>query len=282
MPTERGLPDNPRPVRDHREPDAVSEPDPEQQELRNSIYRKVTMSGRRLTRVRLLGYRVAVPIALAIVRFLWWTCRRRQTLGDERLERAIREHGAVIPCYWHQHLLFCVPYLLDKRPLGLKVGFLISPSVDGEGPAMLARRLGGHVIRGSASHTGARALRDFYVAIAKEKISPQITPDGPRGPRFEFKSGALMLSQLSGKPVIPIAYAASRAWVLETWDRFVIPWPFARIAIAVGEPLQVPRVQNADDMEALQRRMAAQLGELFREARGSLMPAHDRKSCRPS
>ena len=258
-------------IRPHLE-HPVSDADRQPEELRNTLYRKVTKSQRRLTPLRRLGYRIAVPIALAIVRLLWWTCRDGPLRGDEHVERAIREQGALIPCYWHQHLLFCVPYLLGKRPLGMKVGFLISPSVDGEGPAMLARRLGGHVIRGSASHTGARALRDFYLAIAKEGISPLITPDGPRGPRFEFKSGALMLSQLSGKPVVPIAYAASRAWVLGTWDKFVIPWPFARIAIAVGEPVQVPRVQAAEELEALQTDMARRLHALYREARAALGP----------
>lgn len=252
----------------------MTDPDSQPETLRNSIYRKVTKSSRRLTRLRLLGYRIAVPIASAIVHLLWWSCRSGPIRGDEHLERAIREQGALIPCYWHQHLLFCVRYLLAKRSLGMKVGFLISPSVDGEGPAMLARRLGGHVIRGSASHTGARALRDFYVAIAKEGISPLITPDGPRGPRFVFKSGALMLSQLSGKPVIPIAYAASRAVVLGTWDKFVIPWPFARIAIAVGEPLQVPRVQAAEELADLQQRLAERLHQLYGEARASLNGAH--------
>ena len=248
----------------------MTDPDSEQQGLRNTIYRQVTRSQRRLTPLRRLGYRIAVPIALAVLRLLWWSSRQGPIRGDAHLERVIREQGALNPCYWHQHLLFCVPYLLGKRSLGMKVGFLISPSVDGEGPAMLARRLGGDVIRGSASHTGARALRDFYVAIAKEGISPLITPDGPRGPRFEFKSGALMLSQLSGKPVVPIAYAASRAWVLGTWDKFVIPWPFARIAVAVGEPVQVPRVQAAEDIERLQADMAARLHSLYREARASL------------
>ncbi len=109
---------------------------------------------------------------------------------------------------------------------------------------MMARRAGGHVIRGSSSHTGARALRDYYQALVKEDISPVITPDGPKGPRFKFKPGAILLAQMSGRPILPMAYAASRAWRIK-WDRFVIPLPLSRIVIAIGPPRYVPRVMDA-------------------------------------
>ena len=98
---------------------------------------------------------------------------------------------------------------------------------------MLVRKLGAEVIRGSSSHTGARALRDYYQALAHEGISPAITPDGPRGPPWKFKPGAILLAQMSQRPMIPMAYAASRAWKIK-WDRFVIPKPLARVAIVIG------------------------------------------------
>ena len=113
--------------------------------------------------------------------------------------------GRCIPVYWHQHIVFGIQALRLLEPYGLTPGFLITPSVDGTAPAMLARRIGGHVIRGSSTHTGARALRDFYEAIVKQQVSPAITPDGPRGPVHEFKQGAVVLAQLTGKPILPIA-----------------------------------------------------------------------------
>jgi len=73
------------------------------------------------------------------------------------------------------------------------------------------------VIRGSSTHTGARALRDYYETIVKQQVSPAITPDGPRGPVHEFKPGAVMLAQLTGKPILPISIAASRTWRFRTW-----------------------------------------------------------------
>src|SRR3984893_11281072 len=154
---------------------------------------------------------------------------------------------------------------------GLTVGWLISPSVDGELGAMMVRRFGAAVIRGSSTHTGARALRDYYQALVKDNISPVITPDGPRGPRFKFKPGALLLAQMSGRPILPMSYAASRAWLIK-WDKFVIPVPFARIAIAIGPPCYVPRVTDAASLERLQRQMEQELKRLYGVARAALHP----------
>jgi hypothetical protein len=192
-----------------------------------------------------------------------------RVLGDEHLAAALARAPSLVPCYWHQHQLYCGKYLVEQRVRGLTVGWLISPSVDGELGAMLVRRLGGAVIRGSSTHTGARALRDYYQALMKEQVSPVITPDGPRGPRFKFKPGALLLAQMSGRPILPMAYAASRAWLIK-WDRFVIPKPFARIVIAIGAPRYVPRVTDAQALERLQGEMEEELRRLFAVARAAL------------
>jgi lysophospholipid acyltransferase (LPLAT)-like uncharacterized protein len=128
------------------------------------------------------------------------------------------------------------------------------------------------VIRGSSTHTGARALRDYYQLLVKDNVSPVITPDGPKGPRFGFKPGALLLSQISGRPMVPMAYAASRAWLF-AWDKFVLPWPFARIAISIGEPVWVEKGVAMNDPAALvplQQRMERALHEQYRRARASL------------
>jgi lysophospholipid acyltransferase (LPLAT)-like uncharacterized protein len=163
----------------------------------------------------------------------------------------------------------CAKFLLQQRSRGLTVGWLISPSVDGELGAMMVRRLGGAVIRGSSTHTGARALRDYYEALVKDNVSPVITPDGPRGPRFKFKPGAILLSQMSGRPILPIAYAASRAWLVK-WDKFVIPVPFSRVVIAIGPGRYVPRVTDAAGMERLQGEMEVELKRLYGVAKDVL------------
>ena len=238
-------------------------------ELRNTLYKTVTRSGRRMTRARRALYAVAVPLGLAIIRLWWLTCRVRHIDGDENLTAALAQAPSLVPCYWHQHQLFCARYLLDRRAQGLVPGWLISPSVDGELGAMMVNRIGAHAIRGSSSHTGARALRDYYVALVKENISPVVTPDGPKGPRFKFKPGAILLAQMSGRPMLPMAYAASRAWLIQ-WDKFVIPVPFARISIAIGAPRYVARVLDAAGMEALQREMELELQRLYQQAAARL------------
>lgn len=229
-----------------------------------------TRSQRRLTLSRRLVYRAAALLGAVILEVLWRTCRIR-LLGMERLERELAAHGAVIPVFWHQHLLIGARFVAAQRARGLKLGFMISPSVDGEAATMLARMYGGDVIRGSGSYTGARAVRHLHRAISKDLLSPVITPDGPRGPRFVFKPGALFISQLCGKPVVPIAYAAATAKVLRTWDKFVLPVPFSRVVVAVGEPVLVPRDLSAPGMQRLQQEMQDRLHATFKQAQTALI-----------
>lgn len=243
--------------------------------LRNTLYRTATRSGRRMTPMRRALYRLAVPIALGIIRAWWMMCRVRRVEGLPHLEAALERAPSLVPCYWHQHQLYCGKFLVEQRSRGLTVGWLISPSVDGELGAMMVRRFGAAVIRGSSTHTGARALRDYYQALVKDNISPVITPDGPRGPRFKFKPGALLLAQMSGRPMLPMSYAASRAWLVK-WDKFVIPVPFSRIAIAIGPPRYVPRVTDAPTLERLQSEMEAELRRLYGVAQAALAGSEGR------
>jgi lysophospholipid acyltransferase (LPLAT)-like uncharacterized protein len=237
--------------------------------LRNTIYQQQTRSGRRLTRGRLFMYKILVPVGLSLLRLVWRWSRVVQVIGAEHIAAALSEAPSFIPVYWHQHQLFCVKHLLEQRRAGLKLGFLISPSVDGEIGAMIVRSMGGEIIRGSSTHTGARALRDYYEALAHQGVSPAITPDGPRGPPWKFKPGAVLLAQLSGRPMIPLSYAASRAWKIK-WDRFVIPIPLSRIVIAVGEPVYVPKGLDAAGLERVQLDMERRLRAEFEAAWGVL------------
>ena len=248
--------------------DESSSTDPAQ--LKNTLYRKVTRGKRKLTRGRLLLYRVAVVIAWWAVRAIWASCRITHVTGKATAEQAIRDLKSLIPVYWHQHLLFGSRALLDLRDAGLKVGFLVSPSIDGTGPAMLVEKVGAHVIRGSSTHTGARALRDYYETIVKQQISPAITPDGPRGPLHEFKPGAIMLAQITGKPILPIAVAHSFKFTFRTWDSFELPLPFSRIAIVYGEPVKVSRAMGAEALAGWQRQMTECLFDLRRQAEAAL------------
>jgi lysophospholipid acyltransferase (LPLAT)-like uncharacterized protein len=237
--------------------------------LRNTIYDQQTRSGRRLTRSRLWLYRIAAPLAIALMRLVFAWCKVVRILGAEHIGAALARSPSFIPVYWHQHQLFCAKYLFEQREAGVKLGVLVSPSVDGEFGALVVRKLGGEVIRGSSTHTGARALRDFYQALVHEGISPVIAPDGPRGPPWKFKPGALLLAQLSQRPIVPLTYCASRAWKIG-WDRFVIPKFGARIVIAVGEPVYVAKGLDAASLERLQADMEGRMSALFQAAQAAL------------
>ena len=237
--------------------------------LRNTIYEQQTRSSRRLTAGRRVLYKMLGPIGLSLVRVVWRWSRVVSITGSEHILESLEIAPSFIPVYWHQHQLFCVKHLLALRPAGVKLGFLISPSVDGELGAMIVRSVGGEVIRGSSSHTGARALRDYYQALSRDSVSPAITPDGPRGPPWKFKPGAVLLAQLSQRPIIPMAYAASRAWKIQ-WDRFVIPKPWSRVAIAVGEPVYIPKGLDAAGLERHQADMEGRLKSLYLQAKRAL------------
>lgn len=245
-------------------------PAPDHEPLRNTLYRKVTKGRRRLTPARMFVYRIAVVVAWWAVRTLWRTCRVTDVAGLDAARQAVRDSKSLIPVYWHQHMIFGARAVLDLRSDGLKAGFLISPSIDGTGPAMLVEKVGGVVIRGSSTHTGARALRDYYETIVKQQVSPAITPDGPKGPLHEFKPGAIMLAQITGKPILPVAVAASRAYRFRTWDGFELPLPFARIAIVYGEPVKIARAMDAEAIGRWQQTMAAELASLRKQAEAAL------------
>lgn len=245
--------------------EAVDTPAAPQRRVRN---RQRSRSQRQLSWRRKLLYRIAIPVGVGIVRFFWLTCRIERVIGAEHVENRVRRAMPVVFCYWHRHQLFCWRYLRLLIDRGFPVGWLISASVDGEVPTGMARAIGGGIVfRGSTTAGGSEALRAITKAVKRDGVSPAATPDGPYGPRSEFKAGIVKMAQLSGAPLLPLAYAARRAWVLRTWDRFVIPRPFTRIVVAAGAPVEVPRDCSEAGVVELQRRMERELEAVYQAAR---------------
>lgn len=225
---------------------------------------------RALTWKRKLGYAVIRPVIKFMLSGFWWTCRVEKIIGDEHAQKLIEQGKPIIPCYWHQMHIFGSWYMRKLQKRGLKIGFLISPSVDGEVPARIVESWGAVAIRGSSNRTGARALKDMYNTIVKDKVSPVTTSDGPTGPVHEFKQGAVMLAQLTQSPMLPIAYMASNYWELKTWDKFIIPKPFSRIVIAVGAPHFIDKKSNAEKLEEERVNMETTMNNLIDIARAEL------------
>jgi len=201
-----------------------------------------------------------------IVRVIWSTCRIERIVGEEYVEQVTKDNKAFIPCYWHQQIIFGAWYMHNLIKRGIKIGFLVSPSKDGEIAANVIKSWGGTVIRGSETRTGAQAMRDMYNLIAKEKVSPAINSDGPQGPLYEFKVGDLMLSQFTQAPLLPLAYATTKGWRLKSWDQFIIPKPFARVAIVIGEPFITPKGLRPEDLEPQRLQMENALKDLTTQA----------------
>jgi hypothetical protein len=231
-----------------------------------------TASKRRYTWWRRALFAVLTPALTGALRLLGLTLRVRvrAASGDADAVDALRALAAsgapCLPCFWHAHLLPGAAFLLGERPRGLRACWLISPSLDAEVPARIAERFGFAVVRGSATRTGARALLGLKRAVAGERASAVLTPDGPSGPPHVARAGPVKLAHLTGAPILPLGLAIRGAARLGTWDRLEVPLPFARIDAVVGGLLRAPADADAAAVEALRARLEADLRELDRQA----------------
>ena len=231
--------------------------------------RRSAASLRRMTIGRRLYYFLGTPL----LRFLLWllnsSYRFQPMIGGNVMERIISDHTVCVLSYWHQHHVVCSTYMLGLGRRGFNTCFLISGSVDGEVPERIARSMGAEVIRGSANQSGALAMRDQQ-SMMKRGYSIVTTPDGPNGPKYEFKAGALIMARIGGAPILPVACAADRAWYLKRWDNFMIPKPFARVVMAVGEPYEVPRNVRPDEIEPHRLKVQEAMMTLMSECEDAL------------
>lgn len=158
---------------------------------------------------------------------------RIRVVNGEAVEKLRASKLPFIFALWHGHLL---PLLWHHRDEGVMV--LISEHRDGEIVARAAESLGYGLIRGSTTRGADRALISLVRELqAGHEIA--ITPDGPKGPAGKFAPGALIAAQRSGSFILPVAASANRSWRLKSWDRFMIPKPFARVTVAYGLPTKV-------------------------------------------
>lgn len=142
---------------------------------------------------------------------------------------------------------------------------LISKSDDGEIIARVVGLWGGDLARGSSSRGGKEALMILNNALKKKNSSIVTTPDGPRGPVYEFQAGTILLSQFTQSEIVPITFSADRYWTLRSWDKFIIPKPFAKIAVSFGEPYIVPRKLSEEEKELQRQKMQSAMLEQNRE-----------------
>ena len=227
--------------------------------------RRSKRSGRRMSVGRRTAYAIGKPLLRLILFVLTSTYRFEKAIGDDIANRILADRDrAFVPVYWHGHQIAGSHLVRDWIRRGFKAGIVVSASVDGEVPAAIARSWGAEVIRGSAQETGALVLRDA-VALMKRGVSIVTMSDGPLGPKWQIKTGTVLVARMGDAPIVPIVCAASRAWIMGTWDSFMIPKPFARIVLAVGEPIEVPRTLPASELENVRDEVQAAMESLVKE-----------------
>ena len=147
--------------------------------------------------------------------------------------------GAVILALWHSRIFVIPP--IWRRGIGSHraCSVLTSASHDGSTLASAMSVFGLGAVRGSSSRRGAAALIGLK-RVLKGGSDVCITPDGPRGPRYQLQPGIVKLAESTGAPIVPMHAAFSSAWRLGTWDRFVIPRPFSRVRVTYGPLVAIP------------------------------------------
>jgi len=215
-------------------------------------------------------------IGAVVIRILGATWRI-EWRGLDRLDRARSLSKQVIFSFLHGRLLV---YTYAHRGRGIQA--LASEHPDGELMGRTVARLGFGHLRGSTTKRGAAAFRDL-ASVLRSGFDAALTIDGPKGPRGVVQQGAIELSRMTGSAVIPVTNAARPRMMLGSWDRFQIPWPFAKVVVAYGEPFLVPGGAEREERERYRLDLERRLGELTTELdrglgydRGDVWPHEDR------
>lgn len=186
-----------------------------------------------------------------------------------------REEGApegpgtrpVVATFWHNCI---IPATYVCRDYGIHV--MNSTSYDGEYIARIIRKFGFVPVRGSSSRHAVRALLGLRRALGAG-WTVAFTIDGPRGPRYKVKPGPVALARSSGVPIAMFHLAVENAWVLNSWDRLMIPKPFSRVLARIGTKIQVPRDATDEDLERYTADLQASLDRVREFAEANLAKA---------
>lgn len=184
-----------------------------------------------------LAARLIFLIARTLARSLRWRWTDHSFFDDTMTEQR------AIFAIWHNRLALSL--ILYRRHVARcgsrrRLAALVSASRDGGLLARVLELFDVVGIRGSSSRRGAAAVREL-VSAAAAGCDLAVTPDGPRGPRYEPHPGVIALAQLTGLPIVPVSFRLGWKWTLRSWDRFQIPLPFSRCEVVFGQPITVPQ-----------------------------------------
>lgn len=184
-----------------------------------------------------------------IIFFGYWFIRligptlRVSTSHEENSQQTFCQRP-LIGSFWHAGIIVAT-YVF--RDCGIRV--MSSNSYDGEYMGRIIKRFGFVAVKGSSSRNAVRALLGLRRAL-EEGWTVAFSIDGPRGPRYQVKPGPVALGRSSGVPLSAFHIAVDRAWVLKTWDRLMVPKPFARVLIHFTTLINVPAEATDADLDA--------------------------------
>jgi lysophospholipid acyltransferase (LPLAT)-like uncharacterized protein len=155
---------------------------------------------------------------------------------------------------WHGRILPATLYFQRRGMVAIA-----SQNYDGEWIARIITKFGYGTVRGSSSRGGSKALLQLVREVKSKGVA--FTLDGPRGPAEIAQPGAVWLAKATGNPLMPCHAEAASSWTIKSWDRTQIPKPFTTVAIAIGEPLYVPRDADEQALEQCRSRLQQSLAE---------------------
>lgn len=203
-----------------------------------------------------------MPLLYYILRCYLYLLRIR-VVGEEILIGCFADHGHLVVAVWHQRFLSALAYVTKFRRF--KPIVMISRSRDGELAARIAQKLGLVTVRGSSSRGGTNALLTIREALKENPVVVHIV-DGPRGPKGVVKPGLISIAQMSDAVIVPLIISADKAWILGSWDRFMIPKPFSNVTLEWGRPFVVPGDLDREGAEELRREIERNLSAGYAES----------------
>lgn len=200
---------------------------------------------------KILNSDLTISFLYRAIRGYAWTYRL--TVENEHVWMDhMKSGGAVVICCWHQQFFSAIRHF--KTYNHLRPPLMISKSSDGGLIAGIASRTGWDPVRGSSSKGGKDALIEMVEKLRERKIAAHIV-DGPRGPAGKVKAGIIRLAQLGDATIFPFSVQADRAWFFNSWDRFMVPKPFAHVCLRFGEPFPVPSLPTPEEFEHVRLRL---------------------------
>lgn len=217
----------------------------------------------------ILIFKIAIPLGVMLFKIMALTYRFRELNGRGISPRQGKKKQYIYGFFHSQILAFVYDYR------GTKMGSLASTHRDGEIAARVASGFGIKMARGSSTRGGAAALRGLK-SLMKRGYDTALTVDGPRGPAGSVNRGIIYLASLTGKEIVPVGFACAPCARLRTWDRFMIPLPFAGGYFNFGSPMRIPRGIKGKDIEIYSEKIRDRLLELNRGCAAERKGKHGR------